>query len=103
LKELRRTRSGDFALDRALPLVEAERAPERAAAAILPMAEALPRFPAVTLTPDGVRKALHGGDLPIQPSLPNRFVRLLDGDGELVAIGEPSPTPGLLHPLVVLG
>jgi tRNA pseudouridine55 synthase len=112
LESLRRTRSGDFALDRALPLDEAQRGPERAAAAILPMAEALPRFPAVTLTPDGVQRVLHGADLliqpfppvpPLQPSLPNRFVRLLDGKGELVAIGEPSATPGLLHPLVVLG
>jgi tRNA pseudouridine55 synthase len=105
LKMLRRTRSGDFALDRALPLDEAQHAPERAAAAIIPMAQALPRFAAVTLTPDDVRKVLHGGDLrfpPLQPVLPNRFVRLLDGKGELVAIGEPS-APGLLHPLVVLG
>jgi tRNA pseudouridine55 synthase len=114
LKLLRRTRSGDFGLDRALPLDEAQRVPERAAATILPMAEALPRFPAVTLTTGGGRKAVHGGDLgradvtflsvePLAPFPPRGLVRLLDANGELVAIGEPSRAPGLLHPLVVLG
>lgn len=110
LKSLRRIRSGDFGLDRALPLEDAQREPERAAAAILPMAEALPSFPAITLTPDGVRKVLHGHDLrpfpPLQPvlALPRRrLFRLLDEKGELVAIGELARTPGLLHPLVVLG
>jgi len=103
LESLRRTRSGDFELDRALPLDDAQREPERAAAAILPMAEALPSFPAVTLTPVGVRKALHGGDVPVQPLPAGRLVRLLDEKGDLVAIGGPARTPGLLHPLVVLG
>jgi tRNA pseudouridine55 synthase len=119
LKSLRRTRSGDFGLDRALPLEDAQREPERAAAAMIPMAEALPRFPAVALTADGVRRVLHGSDLgraeivgapatfgpllPLTPLQSRRLVRLVDEKGELVAIGEPARTPGLLHPLVVLG
>lgn len=157
LGSLRRVRSGDFGLDTALPLDEAEREPARAAGAILPMASALPRLPAVTLTAEGLRRVLHGRDVgpaeivnPIAsacghterpfgalrvdpseaegrgPDEPERGIsvsmrwgwgrsasgkkvdeadrlRLVDGTGQLVAIGEPARTPGLLHPLVVLG
>ncbi|HEX7136674.1 MAG TPA: tRNA pseudouridine(55) synthase TruB [Vicinamibacterales bacterium] len=63
LKSLRRTRSGDFGLDRALPLDEARSETGRAAAAIRPMAEAVPGLPVVTLTREGVRRVLHGRDL----------------------------------------
>lgn len=119
LSSLRRTRSGDFGVDCALPLDEVQREPQRAAAAILPMAEALPGLPAVILTPEGVRRLLHGRD--VGPTeIASRvgqagrmgqvgrvgqvgLVRLLDPKGELTAIGEPADTPGLLHPLVVLG
>jgi tRNA pseudouridine55 synthase len=60
---LRRTRSGDFGLEAALTLDQAERDPARAAAGVLPMASALPQLPAVTLTAEGVRRVLHGRDI----------------------------------------
>jgi tRNA pseudouridine55 synthase len=113
LRSLRRTRSGDFGLDVALTLDEAEREPARAAAAVLPMAAALPGVPQVTLTAQGVHRVLHGRDIgPAESTDPVSFfstcdrrsqIRLLSPDGQLVAIGQPGRAPGLLHPLVVLG
>ncbi len=118
LKSLRRTRSGDFGLDRALALDDAEREPGRAAGAVLPMSDGLPRFPPFTLTAEGVRRAANGRELgpaEITGQMgqvgrdgqmgrvgPVRYVRLLDPSGQLVGIGVPARTTGLLHPLVVL-
>jgi len=118
LRSLRRVSSGHFGLNRALALEEAERDPGRAAASILPMAEAIPALAAVTLTPEGVRRALHGRDLGPAEVSGNMlvrmgqtgrdgetasYVRVLDPAGELIAIAEAGRVPGFLHPLVVLG
>ena len=110
---LRRTRSGAFTVDRALPLAEAEEDPGRAAAAVIPMSCMLPEWSSVMLNAAGVRRATTGRDIgpaDIQTSPEpghgcgsgSRLVRLVDGAGELVGVGEPSNTPGLLHPSVVL-
>jgi tRNA pseudouridine55 synthase len=116
LEALRRTRSGGFTLSAAMPLAEAEQDRDRARAAIVPLAGMLPELPAVPLTPEGVRHAVQGRELGpgdftgtgtedlgfgIRDSLGCR-VRLLDAAGALVGIAEPSTTPGLLHPSVVL-
>jgi len=108
LAALRRTRSGDFGLDAAIALDDAERDPQRAASRVIAPADMLPRLPHVVLTPEGVVRARHGRDL--RPAdvekgatLSSFFIRLLDSSGELVGIGEPAATPGLLHPCVVLG
>jgi tRNA pseudouridine55 synthase len=111
LTALRRTRAGTFGLDRAIELAAAEGDPERARAALIPIAEMMPQWSAVALTADGVRHARSGRDLG-----PADFdsiegdaaaiamggpVRLIDDKGELVGIGEAS-APGFLHPSVVL-
>jgi len=109
LVALRRTRSGDFGLDAAIALDDAERDPWRAMRHVIAPAQMLPGLPAVVLTQQGVRRARNGrnlgrdeveesGKIPVP-----RFVRLLDSAGDLVGIGEPATAPGLLHPLVVLG
>jgi tRNA pseudouridine55 synthase len=109
LVALRRTRSGDFGLDAAIALDDAERDPEHAMRHIIAPAQMLPGLPAVVLTQEGVRRARNGrnlgpdeveesGKIPV-PS----FVRLLDSAGDLVGIGESATAPGLLHPFVVLG
>jgi len=71
-------------------------------------------MPPVSLTAEGTRRAAHGNSLNpshvvTQPQggwhLSGKgasHVRLLDGEGGLIAIAEPRPD-GLLHPLVVLG
>jgi len=130
LVALRRTRVGDFTIDRALPLDRAERDRAQAAGAIVPMADVLPRLPAVTLTPDGVRRAVNGCDLgprdtltrsidgprapesriPVPESRPaspesrsEALVRLLDPAGGLVGIARVDRAGGALHPRVILG
>jgi hypothetical protein len=59
------------------------------------------------LTASGVVHAQQGRELGPQDGVAPRTgpadrVRLLDEAGELVGIGEPSTTPGLLHPSVIL-
>jgi tRNA pseudouridine55 synthase len=111
LASLRRTRSGDFGLDRAIDLDTAERDPDRAAAAIIGLADMLPGFPAFQLSAEGVRRAMNGCVLGQRDSVtgesripnPESLIRLLDPAGDLVGIGRPSASsPGFLHPAVVL-
>src|SRR5262249_41810970 len=113
LTALRRTRTGDFSIDRALTLDVLERNPAGAATALVPMSAASASWPSVALTADGIVRVGHGQDvrtidhepsaLSPQPFVrsPQPFVRLLDSRGELLAIAEPT-TSGTLHPSVVL-
>jgi tRNA pseudouridine55 synthase len=119
LTALRRTRTGDFGLDRAVPLDAAERDPQQAESAIVPLSGILLSWPSVTLTTDGVSRVGHGQDVRpsdqlsavgSQPSAMNPepsaishqpFVRLLSPGGDLLAIAERTAA-GLLHPSVVL-
>jgi tRNA pseudouridine55 synthase len=118
LAELRRTRSGEYTVDEAMPLDTAERDPGAAAERLIPLSQMLRRLPVVELTADGVRRARHGQDVGPADSekgvgsrfltasaktTPDPFFRLLDPAGELVGIAEPTGIAGLLHPFVVLG
>jgi tRNA pseudouridine55 synthase len=111
LAALRRTRIGDFTVDQAVNLETVERDPQHALDALIPLAEMLPGLASVTLTAEGVLRAVHGRQLAIDKGLGLRasglvgdsgFVRLLDQSGQLVGIGEPTDAPGVLHPSVVL-
>ena len=110
LAALRRTRSGDFTLEQAIPLDAVERDPARAAGAVIPLADVLPGLPAFMLSADGVRRAINGCELDEHdgaatqaPALgPQRLVRLIDPAGDLVGIGRASARPGSLHPAIVL-
>jgi hypothetical protein len=72
----------------------------------------LPSLKAVTLTDEGVLRAVHGrdigrsevaeGSLPELAADPATMVRLIDELGRLVAIAQPTGVPGVLHPAVVL-
>ncbi len=98
LTALRRTRSGAFALDRALPL--AELTIEAAQRALVTPAEALAHVPALTVPPERIREVLSGKLLPwtafgVDASpVADGPVRLVLGDGRLLALvtagaGEP--------------
>jgi tRNA pseudouridine55 synthase len=111
LSALRRTASGDVTIADAVALAELENNGLDAARAVVPIDSMLPGMPAVTLASDAVKRASSGRD--IGPSdvvggpgaLTGRtiaHVRLLDPHARLVGIAEPSGTPGLLHPAVVL-
>ena len=110
LTALRRTQSGEFALDRAVPLADVLQAPrESLAARLVPFRELLLELPSVTLRSatqlerlkNGVEMA--PGDLvsPL-PTLPP-IVRLLGPEGDLVGLAKPGKTAGYLHGWVVLG
>jgi len=108
LAALRRTRSGDFTIDQSTSLEAIERDPQLAVDAMIPLAEMLPAFASVTLTAEGVLRAVHVRELgpaDTEKGLPARassFVRLLDQSGQLIGLAEPVGSTSLLHPSVVL-
>lgn len=107
LSALRRTVSAGLTLDDAMPLEFAERSRDDAVGAVLPLEAMLPQLPEVVLTDEGLLRVAHGrnvgrndvasGSLDIRES-----TRMVDQQGHLVAIGEPTELPGVLHPSVVL-
>jgi tRNA pseudouridine55 synthase len=112
LAALNRVRSGDLTLGDAKALAALELDPQAAVAAVIPLAQMLPALTALTLTPDGARRAGHGLDLGpadftggfVACAAPGgaRVFRLLDAAGHLVAVAEPIEGSELLHPAVVL-
>jgi len=109
LEALRRTKSGGFDEHQAVGLDLIEQEGVTALRRLLLPADALLHLPAVTLTPQGVRRAGHGrlltaGDLaePVDPGWPGP-VRLVGPDGRLVAVARAAPRAGALHPFVVMG
>jgi tRNA pseudouridine55 synthase len=109
LTALRRTRSGEFGLDHAVPLADVLQAPrESLAGRLVPFRELLPGLPSVTLRSALQLERLKNGvemgpsDL-VTPlaSLPP-IVRLLGPDGDLVGLAKPGKTSGFLHGWVVL-
>jgi tRNA pseudouridine55 synthase len=109
LQALRRTRSGQFDVDRAIPLGEAERPGADLSARLVSPADALPELPDVTVTDAGLRRATHGNALGPEhlegrwvPAATGRQpVKVLDPTGRLVALAH--SRGGALHPVVVLG
>ena len=95
LKSLRRTASGPFGLDRALPLSQVEAlgvaGPEGRAelgARIVSMADALPDLPVVRVSERDVAHVVHGVPLVLGSSAPEGRVRVLAPDGTLLAVGD---------------
>ena len=111
LAALRRTRAGVFDVAQALELAEAERLGAGVASLLLSPANALSDLSSVIVTPLGLKRARHGNPLnpghlaghvvPAAGSSGNRPVRVLDADGQLVALAQ--SRGGALHPAVVLG
>ncbi len=106
---LRRTRSGEFGLEGAVPLADVLQAGREALAArLLPFNALLPDLPAVTLRgAEHVERVKNGveigpGDLQaVLNPLPD-LVRLMGPDGALVGLAKPGKTAGFLHAAVVL-
>jgi tRNA pseudouridine55 synthase len=117
ISALRRIASGCFTIAAAIPLAEAEQAGRAVALRLVSPADALPHLPAVTVTVQGLERALHGN--PLQPAhlgpghplsgewpageaaAPPNPVRVLGPDGRLVALARVRGS--VLHPVVVLG
>ncbi len=120
LEALRRTRSGEFTIDEAVPLGALGPAnPERSnpesripnpgiGTLLIPMEKLLPHFPAVTVTAEGLTRVSHGQQVrPVDlaggpPSSSSEWIRLLDAGGALVGLGTLRQPSGFLHPEVVL-
>jgi len=109
LRDLRRTRSGRFGLARALTLEVVLTAPDRAPAALVPLEDLLPEWPAVVVTADGSAWVGHGRPLgpgQVAGTMPagraGDRVRIVGPDGLLLAVGT-RLADGTLHPGLVLG
>lgn len=110
LVALRRTRSGEFGLDRAVPLADVLQSQrEDLATRLIPMAALLSDVPAVTLNGAATLERLKNGvemgpgDLRAPFAGTASIVRLLTPDGDLAGLAKPAKTPGFLHGWVVLG
>ena len=108
LEALRRVRSGEFSLDRAVTLDAIQADGFDPSAALIPLERLLPDLPSVIVTDRGHRLASHGNalraeDFSTPPAgMPAGPTRLLDSQGALLGIAEPDGH-GLLHPVIVLG
>ena len=109
LAALRRTRSGEFGLDAAVPLADVLQAGRASLTArLMPMKSLLADLPFVTLAGPGKLERLKNGvemapadflePLPVIPPI----VRVLGPDGGLVALARPGKTQGGLHGWIVL-
>jgi tRNA pseudouridine55 synthase len=109
LSALRRTRSGEFGLEHAVPLADVlQSSREALAGRMVPLSALLPDLAAVTLRGAANLERLKNGvemgpsdlvaPLPVLPPI----VRLLGPDGELVGLAKPGKTHGNLHGWVVL-
>jgi tRNA pseudouridine55 synthase len=106
LKALRRLASGDFCIEQARTLEELGSLAEagRLHEALLPAATLLPDFPAETVDEITVGQIRNGRDFrvsPFQIRAEARYVKALNAEGELIAIGE-ARLPHVYHPVLVL-
>jgi tRNA pseudouridine55 synthase len=120
LAALRRTRSGRFSLDGAMPIGSGT----DLLAALVPIDDLLPEMRAVYLTETGRWRVAHGqallpahyaaghGEAPREASLAAvagpvtsneaDWTRLVDPGGALIGLARPGQEPGALHPSIVL-
>jgi tRNA pseudouridine55 synthase len=124
LEALRRTRSGAFDLASAVSLEEVRRRGPATVDRIIPLERLLEDFPCARLTREGCLRVSHGQEIEAdvlpglsaaEPGTPRAdtgstrmagaghiWVRLLDDEGHLLALGTPGTRAGSLHPAVVL-
>ncbi len=106
LKNLRRIASGDFRIDSARTLEQLAKLAEegRLAEALVPAAQLLPEFPAEMVDSITAGQIRNGRDFRVSPfrsPTGSRFVKALNSEGDLIAIGE-ARLPNLYHPVLVL-
>ncbi|WP_321471351.1 tRNA pseudouridine(55) synthase TruB [uncultured Paludibaculum sp.] len=106
LQSLRRTQSGLFRVAQAHPLeqLSALASEDRLREALIPSGELLPEFPAESIDQITETQIRQGRDFRVSPFRDRgacRYVKALNRDGELIAIGE-IVMPNLYHPALVL-
>jgi len=97
LAALRRTRSGEFGLAGAITV---EQLQQTSVPALRPFDELLAGFPALRVDAGGRGRVAHGQE--IDGTGVGPWTRVLDEEGHLLALAQPSARPGFLHPSVVL-
>jgi tRNA pseudouridine55 synthase len=106
LQSLRRTASGDFKIEAARTMEELAALAEagRFAEAVIPAAQLLPEFPTEVVDAVTAGQIRNGRDFrtsPFQVGQGARYVKAVNPDGQLIAIGE-ARLPHLYHPVLVL-
>jgi tRNA pseudouridine55 synthase len=106
LKNLRRIASGDFKIESARTLEQLAVLSEEGnlAEALVPASQLLPEFPAEMVDAVTAGQIRNGRDFRVSPFRPHtgtRFVKALNSQGDLIAIGE-ARMPHLYHPVLVL-
>ncbi len=105
LSALRRTRAGEFGLERAITLEELQRLVEEEREFLVPLEAALPHLPAAHLTAEESRRARHGAAVSARDPKgleDGGHVRVYDEGGALVAVGVYDAAAGLVRPRVML-
>jgi tRNA pseudouridine55 synthase len=106
LAELRRTRVGDYGVEKAITLeqLKVHFVEESLGTVVLPPATALSRLPLLHLTGEDVRRATHGRDVSVAAVewTDGENVRMCDVDEQLIAVGRYDAAAKSLHPHVVL-
>jgi tRNA pseudouridine55 synthase len=102
LQDLRRARSGEFALGHAISLDTLVRDVESARRAVIPLDGLLAALPVVTLTDHDRNRVSHGQEVDAPFSSSSGWVRLADREGHLVAMARAGSRPRSLHPAIVL-
>ena len=103
LAALRRTRAGEFSLERAVSLEELPKLVEEGAEFLLPLEAALPRMPSAHLTAEEARRVRHGAAVAAGSGWEDgAHVALLDERGALLAVGAYDAAALALRPRVML-
>jgi tRNA pseudouridine55 synthase len=106
LKSLRRMASGDFRIEsaRTLEVLGEMAVNQQLESALIPAAELLPEFPLEMVDAITAGQIRNGRDFRVSPfhaRKDSKYVRAVNAEGELIAIGE-ARLPNLYHPLLVL-
>ncbi|HEX8140488.1 MAG TPA: tRNA pseudouridine(55) synthase TruB [Pyrinomonadaceae bacterium] len=103
LAALRRTRAGEFVLERAVSLEGLPQLVEEGAEFLVPLEAALPRLPSAHLTAEEARRVRHGAAVASGGGWEDgAHVALLDERGALLAVGAYDAAASALRPRVML-
>lgn len=104
LLALRRTAVGEFRLEQATALEELERRAQagQASERILPLAHVPLNLPTIRLSPAEAERVRHGQAVKLNLAMEGSYCQLVDGQGDLIAVGEIMPPSGVTQPRVVL-
>ena len=110
LEALRRTRSGEFSVGQAVGLEQIQQSSAAVTERWIPLERLLPSMPSARLGAEGRKRVTHGQMLGaahvVQDGTvthpPGTWIRLIDEEGHLVAVGTVDATGEFLHPAVVL-